>query len=92
MLKKLAQFELLISILLMAIPFWSLSSFCTGRPLNFDCEAWFIFGVNVFAPVGFLTLVSSVWSLRSKSLLPQYLLLLGFTLVLSCWSYWWLNA
>lgn len=88
MLKKLAQFGLLISIALMAIPFWALSSACNGRPLGYDCESWFIFGVNIFAPIGFFALVFSVWSLRSKTWFPQYLSLLAVVLVIGLWGYW----
>lgn len=57
MLKILSWMELLLSVIFLLVPVWVLSGGCEGRPYGYDCEAWLIFGVNLFFPVGSLGLV-----------------------------------
>ena len=85
MLRILGWVELLVSIPFLVLPVWSISSFCSGRVLGNDCESWFIVGVNVFGPLGLLALVCSIWTLKMKLALPQYILALGVTSVLVFW-------
>jgi len=85
MLRILAWIELSVSILLLAMVFWPISTFCNGRTLGLDCESWFIFGVNLFGPAGLLALVCSVLSLWLKSWIPQKVLLFGWAMILACW-------
>jgi hypothetical protein len=86
MLKKFAWLELFISLLLLVLAFWPMSEFCSGRPLGHDCESWFIFGVNIFGPIGASALVCSFWSLKINKLTPQYFLLFTCSIVLIFWE------
>ena len=81
MLRPLAWIELFASIFLLALVVWPVSGFCSGRVLGLDCEAWFIFGVNLFGPLGLLALGGAVWSLKYNSWLSQCALLLGVLVV-----------
>jgi hypothetical protein len=57
-----------------------------------DCETWFIFGVNMFGPVGLMALACSVWSLTTGSRIAQYALLVGTLAVLGYWAIHMLQA
>ena len=85
MLRKLAWIELLASILLLALAVWPLSGLCSGRPLGYDCESWFIFGVNLYGPVGLLALGASVGSFTTRSWVFQYILVAGVVVVAIRW-------
>ena len=87
MLRIMAWFELALSILFLTVVVWALpaSGLCSGRPFGFDCESWLIFGVNIFAPLGFFALICSIWSLVKKSLVPQYLLVFGCGMLMIYW-------
>ena len=85
MLRILACVELLISIIAFALGAWPVSGLCSGRPIGFDCESWFIFGVNIFGPLGLLLLVCSIWSLKKRSWVPQYFLLAGCAMIIIFW-------
>lgn len=89
MLKLLSWVELLLSISLLLVALWAGLRICEGRPYSYDCEAWFILGVNLFLPVGSLGLVCSVWSLKRGSWCPQYGFVAGCLAVM---AYWWLHA
>ena len=82
MLKYLAWTELSISIALLALFVWPLSGYCSGRPMGFDCESWLIFGVNLFAPLGVMAFITSIWALKSRTWKSQYVLLAGFATVM----------
>lgn len=82
---QLAWIELVISIVLLLLTIWPFSDYCSGRPLGFDCESWAIFGVNLFAHLGLLGLVSSIFYLTKKIVMPQYVLLLGIVLLMVYW-------
>jgi hypothetical protein len=86
MLKQLVWIELLASISLLLLSIWPISGLCSGRPAGFDCESWFIFGVNAFGPLGILLLLCSIWSSKTGLWLPQLILLLGSLLVASYWA------
>ena len=58
---------------------WPPSRFCSGWPFGHNCEAWFILGVNIFAPIGAVALVCAAWTLRSPSRAPH--IVLGATVV-----------
>jgi hypothetical protein len=81
MLRYLAWAELSISIALLSLAVWPLTGFCSGRPMGFDCESWFIFGVNIFAPLGIVGFISSIWGLKKRTWKSQYVLAAGFTMV-----------
>lgn len=89
MLKILSWIELLLSVPLLLVPIWAGLGICDGRPYGYDCESWFIFGVNVFFPIGALGLVCSVWSLKRRYWRPQYGLVAGCFAVT---AYWWVHA
>jgi hypothetical protein len=82
MLRALAWIEIGVSPILLTLFVWPVSGFCFGRPLGQDCESWFIFGVNVFGPVGVLSLACGLWSLNTGSHVPHYVMLAGVALVL----------
>ncbi|RJP82066.1 MAG: hypothetical protein C4522_04970 [Desulfobacteraceae bacterium] len=75
MLRILVWLELIASMVLLALAIWPFLDFCSGRFMGLDCESRAIFGVNVFGPLGIVALVCSTWSLKSKSIRPQFLLL-----------------
>ena len=83
MLKILAWIELATALILLTLTYWPLTTYCAGRPGGLDCESRFIFGVNMFAPIGVLAFVCAAWSLRRNSLRAQWVLLAGTTLVFS---------
>jgi hypothetical protein len=85
MLRVLGWVELLVSIFFVSLTAWSVSSICTGRVLGNDCESWFIFGINIFGPLGLLGLVCSIWTLKMEQVIPQYMFALGTTTVLIYW-------
>ncbi|MEQ8938371.1 MAG: hypothetical protein RLT30_06680 [Gammaproteobacteria bacterium] len=85
MARSLAWMELTLAIVLLLLAIWTFSGFCSGRALGFDCESWAIFGVNVFAPLGMLALISAIFYLTKKVVMPQYILLLGFVLLMVFW-------
>jgi hypothetical protein len=77
MLRIIAWIELFISIVFLTLSVWPFSGLCSGRPVGFDCESWAIFGVNFFGPMGLIAFVCSIWSLKKKTLVPQYFLVAG---------------
>lgn len=85
MLQNFIKIELVISISLLLLTFLPLSGLCHDRVLGNDCESWFIFGVNIFGPIGISGLVSAAWSYKIKSWRPQYLLLLIAIVVVLQW-------
>lgn len=85
MIRNLAWIELSISIVLLVLTIWPISGLCSGRLLGNDCESWFIFGVNIFGPLGLLTLVCSIWSLKEISIIPQFVLIAGFSMLMIYW-------
>jgi hypothetical protein len=84
-LKTLAWLEVVASIMLIALAVWPFSGYCSGTLMGLDCESRAIFGINLFGPLGILGLVIAVWSLKSKSVTPQYILLLGFMTIMIYW-------
>jgi hypothetical protein len=84
MLKILAWIELSLSIFSPALALCSWPGFglCHGRPVGFDCESWFIFGVNIFAPLGLLAFVCSIWTLKKRTSVPQYMLVAGSVILM----------
>ena len=82
MLRTLAWLEIVASIMFLALTVWPFSGFCSGRFMGLDCESRAIFGVNLFGPLGILGLSCSAWSLKSKSVLPHYVLLIGFVAIM----------
>ena len=87
MLRLLAWLEIVASIVLFALTAWPFSGFCSGRFIGLDCESQAIFGVNMFGPMAILALSCSVWSLKSKSVMPQYILVFGIVLIMAYWLY-----
>jgi len=85
MLKMLALLEIVASVILLALAVWPFSGYCSGRFMGLDCESRAIFAVNMFGPMGILGLTCSAWSLKSKSAIPQYVLLFGFAAVMFYW-------
>lgn len=85
MLKRICWIELLLSLGFLLVPVWTLSGLCAGRPLGFDCESWFIFGVNMFSPVGALGVVCAAWSLKRGSWRAQVVLGIGCLAILAYW-------
>jgi len=85
MLKALALIEILFSIICLAFFVWPVSGFCSGRLAGHDCESWFIFGVNIFAPAGLLALVCATWSIKLNSWSPQVLVLCGLVALMAFW-------
>lgn len=92
MLRVLSWIELLVSIPLLLIVPWSLSRACTGRPIGFDCEAWAIFGINMFGPIGLLMLIGSAWSLKSEAWAAQYIIVVGCAAVGAWWFFAYINT
>lgn len=84
--KKWALAELFISLLAIMFVWWPTSKYCTGRPAGLDCESWMIFAVNFYAPLGLLGVICSIWSLVTRSLVPQYILFAGFVFVLMLYA------
>lgn len=72
--KVVAGIEVASGALGIASVTWPLSRYCSGRPLGHSCEAWFILGVNLFAPIGAVALICAVWTLRSSSRAPHVVL------------------
>jgi hypothetical protein len=85
MLRVISWVELSSSVFLLALTAWPVSDYCSGRPGGFDCESWYIFGINFFGPLGFLALVCSISGLMTRSLIPQYFLMTGFVMLLIYW-------
>ncbi len=85
MLRTVAWIEIVLSIMLLALAIWPLSGFCEGRFMNLDCESRAIFGVNLFGPLGLLAFTCSSWSLKGRSVTPQYFLLLGIAVIIIYW-------
>lgn len=85
MLRVLGYVELLLSILALSLALWPVSGLCVDRVYGFDCESWFIFGVNIFAPVGLILLLCSLLTLKLNSLAPQYALASGSLIVMGYW-------
>jgi hypothetical protein len=72
--RALAWVEISGAIACLGLATWTVSGMCAGRPLGHDCESWFIFGVNVFAPIGMAALACGLWSLRTSSATPHLML------------------
>ena len=89
MLKILGWLEIMLAIILLALALWPFSGYCSGRFMGLDCESRAIFGVNMFGPLGILAIVCSTWSLKGKSIVPQYVLVFGVMLVI---AYWWVHT
>lgn len=85
MLRTLAWLEIVVSIMLLALAIWPFSGYCSGRFMGLDCESRAILGINVFGPLGILGLIFSAWSLRRKSVTPQYALVLCFMAIFIYW-------
>lgn len=85
MFKALAWTEMVLASFCVAMFLWPLSGFCSGRYAGHDCESWFIFGVNLFLPLGLLVFVGASWSLAKRSWAPQYFILFGSVLVMAYW-------
>jgi hypothetical protein len=83
MLKPLSLIELLLSLGFLLVSIWALSGLCAGRPCRVDCESWFIFGVNMFSPVGALGVVCAAWSLKRGSWGAQVILGAGCLVVMA---------
>ena len=89
MLKILGWLEIMLAIILLALALWPFSGYCSGRFMGLDCESRAIFAVNMFGPLGILAIVCSTWSLKGKSIVPQYVLVFGVMLVI---AYWWVHT
>ena len=85
MLRILASLEIVASVILLALAVWPFSGHCSGRFMDLDCESRAIFAVNMFGPLGILGLICSAWSLKSRSVMPQYVLLLGLAAIMTYW-------
>jgi len=85
MLRILAWLEITVSMMLLALAAWPFSGFCSGRFMGLDCESRAIFGVNIFGPLGILAFICSAWSLKRKSVTPQYFLAFGVFAVMIYW-------
>jgi hypothetical protein len=85
MLKAVAWFEIVASIILLGFAGWPFSGFCSGRFMGLDCESRAIFGLNMFGPLGILMLICSVWSLKTKSVVPQFVLVFGVVAIMLYW-------
>lgn len=85
MLRALALIEILIASLLVALFVFSMPDICNGRLSGHDCEGWFIFGVNLFAPLGLIGLACAILSLVKKSWIPQYFLIFGCMAIAAYW-------
>lgn len=85
MLQILTWFEIVVSVILLAFAAWPFSGDCSGIFMGLDCESRAIFAVNMFGPLGILGLICSAWSLKSKSVMPQYVLLFGFSVIMIYW-------
>jgi hypothetical protein len=92
MLRKLSGLAFVAGLVLLGLAYWPISGFCAGRPMGNDCETWFIFGVNMFGPIGLLALACSVWSLKTGSWIPHYALIVGTLVVLGYWGIFALQA
>lgn len=69
--RVLAWLEIGLAVASFGLAAWPRSGFCAGRPLGHDCESWFIFGLNLFAPFGLVALGCGLWSLRTRSPAPH---------------------
>ena len=67
-LRVLAIVQILISVFFITLTIWPISGACSGRALGLDCESWFIFGVNIFAPIGVLALACGIWILKKSGM------------------------
>lgn len=85
MLRKFTWLVIGASIIMLTFAVWPFSGYCSGRFMDLDCESRAIFAVNMFAPLGILGLACSAWSLKSKSVTPHYVLLLGFAVIMIYW-------
>ncbi len=85
MLKALYSSELLLSLAFLVLPLWAVSGLCQGRPLGYDCESWFIFGLNFYFPIGLVGLACSIWSLQTGSWRSQPVLLITCLLTTAYW-------
>ncbi len=85
MLRVLAWIEVVASIILLALAAWPFTGYCSGRFMGLDCESQAIFGVNMFAPLGILGAICSAWSLKCKTVMPQFVLLCGFIAIMTYW-------
>lgn len=83
--RTLAWLEIVASIILLALAVWPFSEYCSGRFMGLDCESRAIFGITMFGPLGVLGLSCAIWTMNSKSALPQYSLILGFMGIVSYW-------
>ena len=72
--RALTWTEIGVATACLALTAWPRTSLCAGRPLGYDCESWFIIGVNLFGPFGVVALACGLWSLRTRSLAPHLLL------------------
>jgi len=85
MLKAISWLEITVCIAILAFAIWPFSGFCSGRFMGLDCESRAIFSVNMYAPVSTLGLICAVCSLKTKSVVPQFILFLGVLAVLLYW-------
>lgn len=79
--------EMAVAIVCLALFVWPLTGACAGRPLGLDCEAWSIFGVNIFLPFGALALACSIWSFRTDSRAPHLVFAAGGLAVVGFFLY-----
>lgn len=87
MLRTLAWLEIAFALALLALAVWPFSGYCSGRFIGLDCEGRAIFGVNMFGPLGVLALICAAWSIKTRSAVPQYVLLSGLAVILGYWLY-----
>lgn len=85
MLRLLSWIMLVISMVLLFFALWPFLGYCSDRLFGLDCESQMIFSVNIFGPAAILGLVSSVWSLRSRSIVPLAILFLGLVFIAIHW-------
>jgi hypothetical protein len=86
-LRTLAWLEIVAAMVLLTVAVWPFSGYCSGRFMGMDCESRAIFGVLMFGPLGILALACSTWTLISKSVTPQYVLIFGTLAVVAYWIY-----
>jgi hypothetical protein len=84
-LKTAAWLEIAVSIVLLGLAVWPFSGFCSGRLMGLDSESRAILGLNLFAPVAILALIASVWSLKTRSVVPQVVLVFGIVAIALYW-------
>jgi len=82
MLKTLLWLEIALSTILLALAIWPFSGFCSGRFMGLDCESRAIFSVKMLGPAGILALTCASWSLKRKSVVPQYVLAVGVAAIM----------